>query len=122
MVTFMPSFRLELEVLGLRPGFAPPVVLRTLLDHLAETGHHIDGHDLDVVAGTPRLYVRFVVPASNDADEDAAAFTAADTARKAVDRVATPGRLWVLRRQRGAWVPARWSRPSPIDPDLRDEW
>ena len=89
MVTFMPSFRLELEVLGLRPGFAPPVVLRTLLDHLAETGHHIDGHDLDVVAGTPRLYVRFVVPASNDADEDAARLSRMNQTMRQVARQAS---------------------------------
>ncbi len=109
-------------MLDIRPGNAPPVVLRTLLDHLSATGHHIDGHDLDVVAGTPRLYVRFVVPESNDAEEDAVAFTVADSARKAVDAVAVPGRVWVLRRRRGTWIPARWTRTPLVRNDgLADE-
>lgn len=115
----MPSFRLELEILDVRPGHAPPEVLATLLGQLRASGHHLDGHDLDVVAGTPRLYVRFVVPDSNDAEEDAVAFIAADTARKAVDAVAVPGRLWVLRRRKGAWLPARWHHPSPLGDHVR---
>lgn len=103
----MPSFRLELELLGVRPGHTPPEVLPALLDFLGEQGHHIDGHDLTIAAGTPRLLVRFVVPDSNDLDEDAQALAVADAARKAVDELAIPGRLWVLRRRKGKWLPAR---------------
>lgn len=110
----MPSFRLELEILGARPGVAPPAVLDTLLGFFVAEGLHVDAHDLDVVAGTARLYVRFVVPESNDSEEDADAFVIADAARKAVDAVAVPGRVWVLRRERGTWLPARWHHPSPV--------
>lgn len=118
-VPVMPSFRLELEILGLRPGHAPPEVLATLLGFFDALGHHVDTHDLDIVAGTPRLYVRFAVPDSNDAEEDAVAFLLADAARKATDAVAVPGRLWVLRRRKGAWLPARWHHRSPIADDVR---
>lgn len=92
-------------MLDVRPGCRPEQVLPTLLEYVRSSGYHVDGHDLDVVAGTARLSVRFVVPDENNARENARALTVADSARQAVTDVALPGRVWVLRRQRGRWVP-----------------
>ncbi len=100
----MPSYRLELEVGVLVPGHAPDEVMAAAVTSVGEN-YHVDGTDITIAAGTPRIRVRFTVPAVQDAVEDALARDASLVARDAVADVAQPGRMWVLRRERGRWLP-----------------
>lgn len=67
--------------------------------------HHVDATDIAVSGGTPRILLRFTVPASSDAQENAAARSAAVRTRDAVQQVAATKGLWVLRRRGGRWLP-----------------
>lgn len=100
----MPSFRVQLEILGLRPGHRPEAVMDGAVAAIGEN-FHVDDRQVDVVAGTPRVTVRFTVPDSSDAEEAELARMATLAAREAVDLVALPGRFWTLRRQGGRWLP-----------------
>lgn len=97
----MPSYRLEVEIGDLLPGRSPEQVMDAATSAL---GHHVDATDITVVAGTPRILVRFTVPASSGYEEDAEARTASRASREAVERVATTGRHRLLRRYRGTWL------------------
>lgn len=100
----MPSFRVQYEIMGLRPGNRPEAVLDGAVQAIAEN-FHVDDRQVDVVAGTPRITVRFTVPDSSDSEEVELALMATAAAHEAVDRVAVIGRQWVLRRQGGRWLP-----------------
>jgi hypothetical protein len=67
--------------------------------------HHVEAHQIDVVRGIPQITVRFLVEAENDEAELASARRAALAMQDAVEEVATTGRLQVLQRRRGAWIP-----------------
>ncbi len=99
----MPSYRIELEVGGLRHGSTPGEVMDAAV--AACDPHHVDATDLDILAGIPRILVRFSVPASGAAEEDARARETAQRIRTAVAGTATAGRHRLLRRRRGSWVP-----------------
>ncbi len=71
------------------------------------SAHLIEADHLDIVAGVPRITVRFMVETSTDADEDDAACRTAANMRHAVQRVADVGRLGVMRRNRGRWEPVQ---------------
>lgn len=66
---------------------------------------HVDTTDLKVSDGTPFILVRFTVPAASEVEEDRAAGVAARRMREAVGRIADTGRLRLLRRRGGDWVP-----------------
>lgn len=100
----MPSFRVQMEIMGLRPGNRPEAVLDGAVDAIAEN-FHVDDRQVDVAAGTARITVRFTVPDSGDEEERALAAMACGAAREAVDRVALVGRQWTLRRLGGRWLP-----------------
>ncbi|MEL4505978.1 hypothetical protein AAEX63_13830 [Luteococcus sp. H138] len=100
----MPSYRVQFEILGLRPGNRPEAVLDGAVTAVQEN-FHVDDRQVDVVAGTPRITVRFTVPDSSDAEEVQLASMATEAAREAVDQVAMVGRYWVLRRLGGRWLP-----------------
>lgn len=100
----MPSFRAVLPILGLKPGHAPEEVMDTAVAALSER-HLVEANQLDVVAGVPRITLRFAVEASTDDDENAHACSAAFALRQKVERVATTGAPRVLRRRRGKWLP-----------------
>jgi hypothetical protein len=97
----VPSYRLELEIGDLRPGKTPDQVMEAAQSSL---GHHVDSTDIALVAGTPRIRLRFTVPASSAVEENTAARLAAHDAREAVEHVASTGRSHLLRRRRGAWL------------------
>ncbi|MBT1003510.1 hypothetical protein KIH31_12940 [Paenarthrobacter sp. DKR-5] len=105
----MPSFRATLQIHGLRPGHEPEEVMDTAIRTLAER-HLVEANQLDVVAGVPRITLRFLVDTSTDPEEDAAAWQAAARMRAGVEQVAVTASPQVLRRRRGKWLPAR--RPS----------
>ena len=58
----MPSYRVQVEVLGLRPGHRPEAVMDAAVAAVRARAH-LDEQDLDIAAGTPRLLLRFSVPA-----------------------------------------------------------
>jgi len=99
----MPPYRVELEIGALRPGTAPREVMDTAVSSFGSL--HVDATDLKVSDGAPFILVRFTVPAASEADEDRAAKGAVRRLREAVERVADTGRLRLLRRRGGDWVP-----------------
>lgn len=102
-ITFMPSYRLELEIGDLRHGKAPHEVMDAALLSLA--AHHVDASDIRLIDGVPCINVRFTVPASSNAEEDAAAQVAASRAREEVQRVATTRGHRLLQGRHGRWIP-----------------
>lgn len=100
----MPSYRVQFEILGLRPGNPPQAVLGGAVAAIAEN-FHVDDRQVDVVAGTARITVRFTVPDSGDDEERELALVATDAAGEAVERVAVVGRHWTLLRRGGRWLP-----------------
>lgn len=67
--------------------------------------HQVAAKDIEVVARVPRIVLRITVPASTPQDEDAEARQAAANMAEAVGEVAVTGRLDVLRREGGRWIP-----------------
>lgn len=67
--------------------------------------HLVSAKDIEVVSRVPRVVLRITVPPSNPHAEDAEARQAAANMAEAVGEVATTGRLDVLRRDGGRWVP-----------------
>jgi hypothetical protein len=98
----MPSYRVEVEIGDLRSGAAPQQVMDAAVASLGI--HHVDATDLTVSNGTPRILVRFTVPASSEVEEDRAAHVAARRVLEAVARVAGTGHHWLLRRRAGRWL------------------
>ena len=100
----MPSFQARLAISGLRPGNAPEAVMETAVEALG-TRHHVEANQLDLAGGVPRITLRFMVPAAEYQGENSEARLSAAMMRDAVERVATTGSLFVLRRVRGKWSP-----------------
>lgn len=98
----MPSFRAQLDILGLLPGHAPEAVMDSAEAALG-AAHLVEAKQLDVVAGVPRITLRFLVEETDDETGAGQAVQAAVNMRHAVERVATVGRLRVLRRRRNRW-------------------
>ena len=68
-------------------------------------GHHVDANQLDVIAGVPRITVRYTV--EEDGHPDARAIASAAGMRAAVESVALTEKLVVLRRTGGRWITLR---------------
>ncbi|TJY67306.1 hypothetical protein E4J89_15565 [Arthrobacter sp. CAU 1506] len=100
----MPSFRAQLNITGLRPGNQPEAVMEAAVAAVG-AAHIVEANQLDVVAGVPRITVRFTVDANAYAAENRQALQAGANMRHAVEGVATTARLAVLRRSRGKWAP-----------------
>lgn len=100
----MPSYRAQLNIMGLRPGHAPQAVMDTAVASLAER-HHVDANQLDVIAGVPRITVRYTV--EDDGQPDVHGIESAALMRAAVERVAITEKLVLLRRTKGRWVVLR---------------
>ncbi|PQZ86701.1 hypothetical protein CQ018_18655 [Arthrobacter sp. MYb227] len=100
----MPSYRAQLNIMGLRPGHAPEAVMKVAVASLAEH-HHVDANQLDVVAGIPRITVRYTV--EDDGQPDAQAIESAALMRAAVEGVSVSEKLVVLRRTKGRWTIVR---------------
>ena len=100
----MPSYRARLQIGDVLPGHRPEEVLDTAEAAIGAT-HEVAAKDVEVVARVPRIVLRFTVPAAHRAAEDAEAAAVAGRMAEAVADVATVGRLDVLRREGGRWLP-----------------
>ena len=67
------------------------------------SAHLVEAKQLDVVAGVPRITLRFLVEETDGETGARHAISAAMNMRHAVERVATVGSLRVLRRRRNRW-------------------
>ncbi len=113
----MPSFRTSLGIVDALPGVPPERVLEAAREAVAAV-RHVEDSFVDVVQlsrgdGLPRVVVRFLEPATNDAAEDAAAWQVAEAMAEAVRQVATTAGLRLYRRSGGRWLPR--SAPEPPD-------
>lgn len=115
----MPSFRASVAIREARPGVAPESVLDAARSGVS--GHcHVEDAFVDVLAlsrgaGPPRVVIRFLVPTSNDADEDRLGWQAGRGLAAAVGKVADWSDLQVLRRSKGRWL--RIERPDDPGPE-----
>ncbi|MFD1214752.1 hypothetical protein ACFQ36_22250 [Arthrobacter sp. GCM10027362] len=100
----MPSYRAQLGITGLRPGYAPERVMEAAVEAVG-SAHLVEANRLEIAGGVPRIVVRFMVDATAREAEDRQALQAAANMRDAVGEVAATGALQVLRRVRGRWEP-----------------
>lgn len=94
----MASFRVSLRVGELRAAIPPELVLPRIAAACGEIAV-VEASDVQLVAGSPRLVVRF--EAVDDAD---AARIAAHTVRAALEIIIVEKSL-ITRRVRGKWLP-----------------
>ncbi len=100
----MPSFRATLQITGLRPGHVPEEVMDMAVAAVA-AAHVVEANQLDIVAGTPRISVRFMVETSEYDAENQSARNAAAAMAHGVNQVASTGTLRSSRRSAGKWLP-----------------
>lgn len=95
----MPSFRCEVEIVGLQPGVTPPEVLPRA-EKLFAAHHRVEGRSVELVADRPQIWLRFLIPASHEEQEDQEAQAAVLRLIEDLAPVAQCGR-WVLKRGPG---------------------
>jgi hypothetical protein len=100
----VPSFRATIQITGLRPGHAPEEDMDTA-EAVVASRHVVEANQLDVVAGGPRITVRFMVEASEYDAENSLARDAAASLQHGVNVVATTTALKAFRRSAGKWLP-----------------
>ena len=100
----MPSFRATIQITGLRPGHAPAEVMDMAVAAVA-AAHVVEANQLDIVAGVPRITVRFMVEACEFDAENLLARKAAAAMEHGVNTVATTGAVRTARRSAGKWLP-----------------
>lgn len=105
----MPSYRVTVEVLGVRPGVRPEVVLPTAERILAKT-HTVEDRLIEVARATsehprPELHLRFVVPVSEGKAEDAEAESVVRVLLGELDAVARCGHWQLWRGPGRRWRP-----------------
>ena len=98
----MPSYRVAVDVLGVPPGVDPAGVLPRAEEILAER-HRVEDRSVEVIGRQPQIHLRFLVPASHDAQEDAEAEAAVVALVRSLATTAHLGG-WQLRRGPGG----RW--------------
>ncbi|CAN7407474.1 hypothetical protein [Knoellia sp. LjRoot47] len=112
----MPSYRVTVDVVGVRPGVDPHDVLPAAEAILAKT-HVVEDRLLDVAdlaspRPQPQLHLRFVVPSSERVTEDAEAQAVVRLLVDELDAVALCGR-WQVRRGPGRrWTPVASGGPT----------
>ncbi len=99
----MPSFRATVNITGLRSGHAPEEVMDMAVSAVG-AAHVVEANQLDVVAGVPRITVRFMVEASEYDAENQQARNAAVSMGHGVNTVATTAALRTFRRSAGKWL------------------
>lgn len=111
----MPSYRVAVDVLDVRPGTSPERVLPLAESILAKT-HRVEDRSLEVAQATtahpqPQLHLRFAVPSSQRENEDAEAESVVRLLVDELDEHVRCGR-WELRRGPGR----RWTLVSTGHP------
>lgn len=96
----MPSYRVTIGIGRLAPGVSPDTVLPTAAAAAAELAV-VEASDLAVVAGAPRITVRFTE------DNDAAALGVGSHVVDRTARVADPLTWAVTVREKGRWYLVR---------------
>ena len=87
----MPSYRARLQIGDLLPGHRPEEVM-DLAEAAVQATHVLAAKDIEVVARVPRIVLRFTVPGSHRAGEDAEAAEVAHLAQLAQHSVGTVDR------------------------------
>lgn len=100
----MPSYRVTIDIVGIRPEVRPEDVLPTAESILAKT-HSVEDRLLDVAQATsdrpqPQLHLRFAVATTERHTEDSEAEAVVRVLVDELDEVARCGR-WQLRRGPG---------------------
>lgn len=99
----MPSYRVTVDIIDVRPGVPPEEVLPAAERVVAST-HRVEDRRLDVVSTAagpqPRLQLRFLVPATGSDVEDSEAESVARALVGDLEEIARCGR-WELRRGPG---------------------
>lgn len=100
----MPSYRVTIDIVGVRPDVRPENVLPAAERILAKT-HLVEDRLLDIAEAAsprpqPQLHLRFLVPATERHSEDAEAEAVVRVLVEELDEVARCGR-WELRRGPG---------------------
>lgn len=93
----MPSFRVILGVGALRPGVQPPTVLPSVAEAIA-TLTTVEAHSVELVAGEPRLVIRFT---ADDPEHALRIAAEADITAGALAQVLSRR---VLKRVGGRWL------------------
>lgn len=100
----MPSFRAVQEITDVRPGHGPEEVLDAAVAACEASGHPVEARDLEVIAGRARIWVRFTVPDTSDADENLEASEVCAAVGARVREVAFAGVPLCFRRVGGRWT------------------
>lgn len=103
----MPSFRASVAVIDTHAATAPAAILDAAREAVQAHWHVEDAFvDVDSLrrGGLPRVTIRFVVPAANDAEEDENAWQAGKALATAVGQLADWHQLQVRRRVKGRWL------------------
>lgn len=101
----MPSFRVVVPVGAVRAGRTPPQVMDAAVAAARAGGHTVEAFDIEIVAGVPRVWVRFTVADASHAEESLEASEVGASVAAQMDAVARVGGAWVERR-----VGPRWHR------------
>lgn len=101
----MPSFRVVVPVGTVRVGHTPPQVMDAAVAAARASGHTVEAFDIEIVAGSPRVWVRFTVADAAASEEALEASEVGAQIAAAMDAIAHVGRGWVERR-----VGPRWQR------------
>lgn len=96
----MPSYRITITIGELRPGVRPEQVLPTATEAAAAITT-VEAFDLGIVAGAPRIVIRFT------ADDETVARRVAVHVIQATDAVAQPLFPKLTRRDGGRWYVVR---------------
>lgn len=113
----MPSYRVTVDIVDVRPGVPPQDVLPAAEDILAKT-HVVEDRLLDVADPAsarprPQVHLRFAVASSEQAAEDAEAQAVVRLLVDELDAFARCGG-WLLRRGPGRrWTPVASGGPTP---------
>lgn len=95
----MPSFRCEVDIELLRPRVTPPEVLPAA-ERIMAGRYRVEDRSVELVGVRPQIHLRFLVPSSNEIQEDQDAQDAVLALIRDLDAVAVCGR-WVLKRGPG---------------------
>ena len=99
----MPSYRVALQVIDVRPGHRPSAVIEAAAGAVRQVAH-LDKPDLVMEARQPWVVVRFSIDPTGRSEEDVRAWRVAARVEQEVDRVATFDRVRLSRRVRGEWL------------------